>query len=97
LERTERAGGELPTRAVTPASGGSNSGDLGWGMGRARGLEALGRGGDPIPQLHLRRGRPEGGARRGAEAAAMEVGRRLLIHAQEQAELLWTDYQEVQE
>jgi hypothetical protein len=37
-------GGELPTGAVAPASGGSNSGELGWGMGMARGLGALGRG-----------------------------------------------------
>jgi hypothetical protein len=36
------AGGELPTGAVAPASGGSNSGELGWGMGMACGLGALG-------------------------------------------------------
>jgi hypothetical protein len=67
-------GGELPTGAVAPASGGSNSGELGWGMGMARGLGALGRGGDPIPRLSSRKGRSEGGARRGAGAAAMEMG-----------------------
>jgi hypothetical protein len=67
-------GGELPTGAVAPASDGSNSGELGWGRERACGLEALGRGGDSIPRLHLRRGRSEGGARRGAGAAAMEMG-----------------------
>jgi hypothetical protein len=60
-------GGELPTGAVAPASGGSNSGELGWGMGMARGLGALGRGGDPIPRLNSGRGRSEGEARRGAE------------------------------
>jgi hypothetical protein len=33
----------------------------------ALGLEASGRGGDPIPRFNSRRGRSEGGARRGAE------------------------------
>jgi hypothetical protein len=61
------AGGELPTGAVASASGGSNSGELGWGMGMACGLGALGREGDPIPRLNSGRERSEGEARRGAE------------------------------
>jgi hypothetical protein len=91
------AGGELPTGAVAPASGGSNSGELGWGMGMACGLGALGREGDSIPRLNSGRGRSEGELDVEQRAAAMEVGRRLLVLAQEQAELLWVDYQEVTE
>jgi hypothetical protein len=93
----ERAGGELPTGAVAPASGGSNSGELGWGMGMARGLEALGRGGDPIPRLNSRRGRLEGGARRGAEGGGNGGGRRPSVHTQMRLGLLGMDHQEWKE
>jgi hypothetical protein len=80
----ERGGGELPTGAVAPASGGPNSGELGWGTGMACGLEALGRGGDPIPRLNSRRGRSEGGARRAAEGGGNGGGRAAVgTHAKE--------------
>jgi hypothetical protein len=90
----ERTGGELPTGAVAPASGGSNSDELGWGMGMAHGLGAPGRGGDPIPRLNSRRGRSEGGARRGAEGGGNGGARRSSVYTQLRLGLLELDQQE---
>jgi hypothetical protein len=90
-------GGELPTGAVAPASGGSNSGELGWGMGMARGLGALGRGGDPIPRLSSRRGRSEGGARRGAGGGGNGDGRRPSVYTRLRLGLLELDHQDWKE
>jgi hypothetical protein len=89
--------GELPTGAVAPASGGSNSGELGWGMGMARGLGALGRGGDPIPRLSSRRGRSEGGARRGAGGGGNGDGRRPSVYTRLRLGLLELDHQDWKE
>jgi hypothetical protein len=90
-------GGELPTEAVAPVSGGSNSGELGWEMGMARGLGALGRGGDPILRLSSRRGRSEGGARREAEGGGNGDGRRPAVYTRLRLGLLELDHQEWEE
>jgi hypothetical protein len=90
-------GGELPTGAVAPASSGLNSGELGWGMGMALGLGALGRGGDPIPRLSSRRGRSEGGARREAEGGGNGDGRRPAVYTRLRLGLLELDYQKWEE
>jgi hypothetical protein len=63
----------------------------------ARGLEALGRGGDPIPRLNSRSGRSEGGARRGAEGGDNGGGRWPSAHTQRGLRCFGMDYQEWKE